>query len=263
MRVHALLVAASSLLLSACEIFNDDSTDIDTGVITVDTYTDGGAGFQVFPLAIFYRDADLTFNLPELNTCRVLRYVPDNDDQVANFPTMNVGASIQAALPGGTADLVANSNFGVTVYRPDVVMPHAPGDTLRIVVPSNDQFSASTIAVRTAEAFTLGPVGTTETNQNLTVEWTAPPEPGAFMQLALRYETETSQGGLNEQTVCMFADTGEGVIFAGNLVGWNNAMNDNREAVATRIRSRVVEVNSTKRLIAISTFTVPTELFTP
>lgn len=263
MRASRSLAAALLLPLLASVGCNDllDIDGADSGVINVPTYSNTPGQYLLNPLGIFYEDASLEFPTPTPGACGNIPFDPDEDGlQLSGFPTMNVGPHLVLTLPAVEDTLYRELDSGFHLYRRIAAggLSHTPGDTITIDVPGEAAFPASTIRVRTAEAFSFPPVGVPAVNDPLTITWTPAPVPGSVMRFSLRYAGETSIGELDQQLVCIFTDDGEATIDGTFLMGWVNATGGQRQVVATRIRSANVEISEKARLTMISTFQVPT-----
>jgi hypothetical protein len=258
MRASPLLAAATALALSACSDFLDTSGNADTGIITVPTFSDGGGGYLLSPLGIFYAESDLTLNVGNPGACSVLPYDPAQLPTTGGFSTMNVGPFLLADFPARQDTLYLAQEGGLRFYRPGQAagLLHTPGDTLVVTVPASANFPGTTILTRTAEPFDMDEVGVPALNNDLTVTWTAAPHPGSVMRYSLRYATENSPGGPDQQLICVFADDGEATIDAGFLQGWVTAVGS-RQVLATRIRYRQAEVDERHRLALVSSFDRP------
>lgn len=263
MRAPRPLVAALLLSLISTAACNDllETDGSDSGVINVPTYSNTPGQYLLNPLAVFYENANLTFPSPTVGACGNLPFDPDETGLVlSGFPTMNIGTHVVMTLGTEEDTLYRAFDSGFHLYRPGGSggLLHTPGDTLTIDVPGDTKFPASTIRVRTAEAFEFVEPGVPAINDPLTITWTPAPEPGSVMRFSLRYAGEQSIGPLDQQLVCIFADDGEGTIDGSFLNGWVHSTGGQRQVVATRIRSATVEVSDEANLTMISVFQVPT-----
>jgi hypothetical protein len=119
-------------------------------------------------------------------------------------------------------------------------------------------YPAVGIKVRSAEVFDHSPVPVPAEGEDITVTWDPAAEPGAIMSFSLRYAVSPSEGVLNQQLFCGFADDGTHTFPAAMLAGWRNSLLDTREVKATRLRYNEVTVDARTRVAFISTFSRPT-----
>jgi hypothetical protein len=264
MRAPILAVAAFSLLTTGCgDLLNTEG--VDSAVVSLSTYSNGAGGYVLSPIALVYADGNVTYTPPISGQCGTAPFDPDETTNVSGGETMNVGPFILTDLPTRQDTLYGVVEFGIRLYRLGALggMLVNPGDTLTLTILEGGEFPAAAVDIRTAEDFSFDPVPVPDINVDIELAWRGAAEPGSQMRYSLRYANELSTGVLNEQLVCIFADDGEATIPANFLQGWVNAVGGQRQVVATRIRSREVQVDDKSRVTLISTFQVPTPQLNP
>jgi hypothetical protein len=256
MRLRIPVVVALALTAAGCLDVSIPNSGR-AGFMTVSTYDDGASAFVISPVAAFYASSGIAFDAPVAETCQLLAYAP-----VVNVPssasTVDAGERVVLTLPLRVDTLLPQDEFGFQVYRHGAAtgIAHAPGDTLRITVPGGTGFPAAALAVRTAEDFTHDPVGVVPQGEDMTITWTAAPEPGSIMLVSLRYANELSSGEINQQVRCSFTDDGSATIPGFLLTGWNATVGD-QETVFTRMRTAQVELGGDARMMVLATFNRP------
>jgi len=228
------------------------------GAITAAAFDAGAANYAMRPEAAFYDETDLSYVPFPTDTCLLASYFPTTSVSTGSLRFMNAGDFLQASVSGRTDSLRPVANINVPIYRTPSAggIPYVPGDTLTIVIPGA-AFPASAISMRTAEAFTHGAIGIPAEGQPLSLTWTPATVSGSQMTFSLRYANSVATAGLNEQVFCSFVDDGAATVPAIFLTGWVNALGEQRETRATRIRSREVTVDARTKLSLLSTFSQP------
>lgn len=252
--------ATVALVLSSMGCLDDlDVPDTKAGFITIDLISTGGDAYAARPFGVFYDETNLRFNRAEPGQCNVVPYFSD-DTQFTPGKTMNVGATVAVSLPTGTDELVVAEEFDFTYYRTVTTSGIAltPGDTMTFTIPGGDGFPEATIADATPEPFTFGDVGVPEESAPIPLTWTPATIDGSIINFSLRFADDFSNGEVNRQVSCWFADDGAGEIPATHTDGWIRSQGDIRQVVVTRLRSKIVELSEDVSLTMVSTLAVPT-----
>lgn len=228
------------------------------GMIVMDTY-EMGPDYVVSPIATFYHRTNSTFKPATADSCFISPF--NSGGQTIALETMDVGDALSINLPGTTETLTPITEFGYTYYHfePAAGIQMTPGDTVEVQVPGRTgAYPPVNIRVRSAEVFDHSAIPVPADGEDIAVTWDPAPLPGAIMSFSLRYAVAPSEGLLNQQLFCAFADDGAHTIPWGLLAGWRNSILDTREVKATRMRYSEVTVDSRTQLAFISTFSRPT-----
>ena len=264
-RLRSFAILALVVLAAACVDTLEPSKNR-FGLVTYAAFTDEVRGYVMDPEAVFYDQTDLRYTPPPADSCVVAAYTPPVLVG-SSFPTMSAGEALVSRVGAQRDTLRGAVEFGAFVYRPvrRTGIPFTPGDTVTVEIPGSPTgFPAATVILRTAEAFTADSIGIPETAEaNLPLAWTAAPVSGSLMTVALRYGNAFSNGQLNEQVFCGFADDGSATIRAELLTGWRNAAPGLRESRMIRLRSRELEIDDRTTLTVLSSFARPIGAFSP
>lgn len=229
------------------------------GTLTAGAFDNGGGTYVMRPEAAFYDQTDLSYIPAVGDTCVVVNYNPVQTIN-SGLILLNAGEFLFTSIGGRVDTMTTPGGSSLRVYSalPPRGIPYIPGDTLSVTVPgAPGGFPASSISIRTAEAFTHGAIGVPAENIELPLTWTPAPVTGSQMTFSLRYANSVSGGALNEQVFCSFTDDGAASINANYLGGWRTALNNNRSTRALRVRSREVTVDARTRLSIISSYGQP------
>ena len=261
--VRPLVLAAALLLpLGACRE-TIEVTETNFGLIEVDATAGASAGQYVTrPSAAFFRAQRtaavmLTTNVNDVcETELSFSETPLTSDELkfldAGSVTLTFGATSATLSEVAGEDLIN--------YRSPASVAFTPGDSVMATVGGGGQtgFPNSTLKAKTAEPFTFGAVGVPLLGQPLPLTWTPASDPNSVMTLSLRFAA-TGSTKLDRQLFCALRDDGSYTIQSGLLVGWINAQNGMRQAVAQRVRSTPTRVG-TATLQIRSRFTLPVQI---
>ncbi len=258
MRARVLSFAVLLLSSTAC-IDTLQQSNGRFGTVTAGAFGNGVGSYVMRPEAAFYDKTDLSYTPASGDTCVIANYNPVQTINTG-LVTLNAGEFLLTSIGGRVDTMAAIAGSSLRVYsaiRP-LGIPYTPGDSLTITIPgAPGGFPASSITIRTAEAFTHGTIGIPVENVALPLTWTPAPSAGSQMTFSLRYSNSVSGGALNEQIFCSFTDDGAASINANYLGGWITALNGNRATRALRVRSREVTVDARTRLSIISSYGQP------
>lgn len=262
MRLSRLALAALALSSMGC-LEGLDTPDGKAGFITVDLQSTSGDAYATRPLGVFYDETSLRFNPAVPGRCAELPFFDDDPDFNAG-KTMNVGESVVATLPSGTGTLLPTTEFDFTFYRASDAggIPVVPGEVISFAIPGGDGYPAAMIADATPEVFTFADVPVPLVAQDIDITWTPPTTEGSIINFSLRFADDFSEGPVNRQISCWFTDDGADQIPASFMDGWIRARDGVRYVSATRLRSKVLQVEDDVELTMISTLSVPTESIT-
>lgn len=262
MRSRSPLLVALALSASACIEPLETATGR-FGAITAAAF-EAGAAYTMRPEAAFYGQTDLSYTPFANDTCLVAQFFPNSSTINGSLRFLDAGERLLTSIGGRVDTLVPVPGIALRIYQsPNAAgIPYTPGDTLTLTIPGAE-FPASAISVRTAETFTHGAIGVPAADQPLALTWTAAPSGGSNMTFSLRYANSFSTTGLNEQVFCSFIDDGAATVPASVLGGWVNALNNQRQTKATRIRAREVIVDARTRVSLLSTFSQPINTTSP
>jgi hypothetical protein len=257
--IRYVAVLAGALALAACNSDRFGPAREKTGFISATTYDGGGGTFALRFLGAFYKYDGLTTGIPAAETCQGAAYTPQNTG-VATLPTISAGEYLFTQVSGRSDTLFQTAGLGLTAYQLLTVnaVPFTPGDTLTINVPGEaGGFPATTLRVRTAEAFTHDPVGTGTSGQPLTITWTPATSPGSLMVFSLRLNTSGTADLPNAQIYCVFNDDGSGEVSASLADVWRSALPASRSVQASRIRQTEVAFDANTKVTLLSYFDRP------
>ncbi len=229
------------------------------GFINLQTYDDSLAGPVLKPVGAFYHYSHIPTGFVTNDTCVVAGYNATNVG-LLTLPTLDAGDVLIAKVSGRTDSLFQESSTGMLLYGVLTVpfIPFTPGDTMDITIPgAPGGFPPTSIKVRTAEAFTLTPFLKGASGDPITVNWTAAPEPGARMNLSLRFSSLFDNNTPNTQVFCSVADDGSHVVPAELAEYWREAPDSSRSVAIARIRHSVVSLSSRIRVTLTSSYEQP------
>lgn len=259
----ALTILASALTLGACIDTLEPSVNR-FGLVTYPTSQDEARGYIMDPEAVFYDRTDLQYTPPATDSCVVQAYAPPLTAG-SSFLTVSAGEFLVSAVGTQRDTMRAATEVGALVYRPTrrTGITFTPGDSVRLEIPGTPAgFPRAAVTLRTAEAFTFAPVDPTAAlDQDLDLSWSPAPVPGSLMTVALRYANARSNGPVNEQVFCGFADDGRATIRADLLAGWRANAAGLRETRFIRLRSVELRLDDRNTLTVLSSFSVPTPTF--
>lgn len=257
---RALPVLAVALAASAAACLDvgiPQATQV--GFLAQSTHSDGGSGYVAIPEATFYANVNLVVSSPPVDSCFIAPVLAPSDPN-SSLLTLDAGPVIFTRIGTREDTLQPMLTSGQISYRPrsGTRILFTPGDSIDITVPGAPIGFPSVITkARTSEEFTHQPVVVPLSAQDVPFRWTAAPQPGSRMVLSLRYANPQSSGDVNEQIYCGFVDDGSGTVPSALTAGWINALDGRRAIRATRLRTHVIDVTSTRRFSFISTFTLP------
>ena len=244
-----------TLLLTACLGGVEPPPDRNYGFIIMDAKPNG-ENYVTLPLGIFYRSPALA--LPDL-TPRNFCYegLHDSTGAVVN-PSLNhldPGDFIDVSVSGSGAEMVLFDTLSAEIYRPHAPLSFTPGDTAVFESEGGADFESFTVRAKTAEPFTMEPVGLPAAGASLPLVWTAAPSAGSKMIVSLRW---TNEG--EPETIyllyCDLEDDGAFAIPSSQVIGWRQA--HTRQVIATRERvAAPAIVGATLRVISNFEVQVP------
>lgn len=250
---RVLSAVLATLLLTGCLGSVDPVVQRKYGFIIMET-RDSSAVYSTSPLGIFYRSQPLA--LPDTQA-RDFCFTGFVDSTATGFNPnldhLDAGDFISMRLSGVETELVWKDSTQVSaeVYRPNAVVAFTPGDTVFFDAPGGPDFPSFVARLKTAEPFTMQPVGLPAQGASLTLSWSAPSGPGSKMIVSLRWKSDLDQNVIN-QLYCDLTDDGSFVIPSQQVIGWRLATE--RQVVATRERTTTPVITGVT-LRAISNFT--------
>lgn len=225
-----------------------------TGFVSAVSYDAGGGNYGLRVTGAFYKQDGLATGLVPPDSCRGLPYDP-NPGTLAFFTTLDAGERLHTLIGGRRDTLWKTSTSGVLTYSLQTVaaIPFTPGDTLELEIPgATGGFPGTTLAVRTAEAFTYDPIGNPAEAQPLQITWTPPPAPGAMMVFSLRFNSTGVSETPDAQLYCVFNDDGSGSVPAQLAAVWGASSQASRGIAASRVRldEHVFDANTKVTLLS-------------
>lgn len=207
-----------------------------------------------------YEAPNLSIGIGTPGTCQVGVYstTPGGDQP----PTLDAGASFTATVSGNSAPLprIVAGRFTRYDMAEATSIAYTPGDTLRVDIPGGaaGSYPATSIRVRTAEAFSHDPVPVPEEGEPMNLAWSPAVVAGSVMTVALRYSTVAGQTIPNVEVYCVFDDDGSGVVPASyaTLVAASEVAS--RSVEFARVREASIIVAERTRARAFSFYSVPT-----
>lgn len=247
-----ILLIAVALGLSGCLGSLDPLPPRNYGFIFFNTVSDGDQHITQ-PFGIFYRAQEM--ELPSL-VPRDFCFEGIHDSTDTGFSRvldhLDAGNAIRIDLSGKQTDLIPSTLSGAEVYQAPSPIMFTPGDTAVVQSAGGADVDAFSIRAKTAEPFTMQPVGLAAAGANLPLVWTAATTPGSKMIVSLRWQTQTT-GGTTMELYCDLADDGSFAVPAPQLFGWREATT--RQVVAIRERT-VAPIPAGATLRVISNFEV-------
>lgn len=255
MRASRPLLAAALLAAAACSRADLRVQQEDYAVIYLDAVPVAG-GTSVSPYATFFRSQPLGIatSVSPLDSCRLAAY-SDSTTAIANTAGIDAGATVKVSVSGDSVSLTPTVQPGIRTYRlpGSQGLLFTPGDTVRITIPgAPGGFLASTIAARTADAFTRSALPVPDTGAAIALTWTPDALPGSSMLVSLRYNAPGTSL-LNTQVFCSLVDDGTFTIPSAVLAGWRAA--SVRDAVTSRWRTEIRQIGNSF-LIVSSTYSL-------
>lgn len=246
-----------SLFATAClEPFALSSTQV--GVITLRTHLD-----DTTPVlrgsASFYEVAGLQLSFVEPTACAPFAYVADVPED--DFGSLNAGDSLSFTVQGLSESATRRQAGSLIRYamRDLDFLSFASGDTLTLTVPGEaDGFVATSAKIRLAESFIADTIPDQVNGLPLELSWTPATATGSFMIVSLRYATAPSMSAPNTEIFCIFDDDGTGSIPASYAQAWASSNVATQEYAFTRAREALVVVDSKRRLMLRSLYSLPT-----
>jgi len=257
--IRYVAVLAGILSLAACNSDRFGPAKERTGFISATAYDGGGGAFALRFLGAFYKYDGLSTGIPAAETCQGAPYTPQNTT-VASLPTVEAGEYLFTQVSGRSDTLFRSAGLGLSTYQLLTVnaVPFTPGDTLTLVVPGEaGGFPGTTMRVRTAEAFTHDPIGSGNSGQPLTINWTPATVPGSLMVFSLRFNSTGTASIPNAQIYCVFNDDGSGEVSAALAEVWRGTLEDSRSVQASRIRQTEVVFDENTKVTLLSYFDRP------
>src|SRR5688500_12174267 len=147
------------MLLTACLGSVEPAPERNYGFIIMDSRPEG-SGFRTLPLGIFYRSPPLSLPDP---TPRDFCFEGQHDSTGTGVnPSLNhldPGTSIAITIGGATGAMVPFDTLSAEIYRPHAPLAFTPGEVALFASEGGADFAAFSVSAKTAEAFTMDPVG--------------------------------------------------------------------------------------------------------
>jgi hypothetical protein len=215
-----------------------------------------GAVYQTLPLGFFYKSTPLALPDPTpRDFCFEGLHDSTGTGVNPGLNHINPGSSIAVTVSGGSTQMVRFDSLNAEIYRPHAPLTFSPGDTALFESPGSADLTAFTIRAKTAEAFTMEPVGLPAAGASLPLAWTPAPAPGSKMIVSLRWENEGEED-TTYLLYCDLVDDGSFSIPSSRVIGWRNAFT--REVIATRERVQTpATLGATLRVISNFEIHVP------
>lgn len=236
---NALFALAASAALTGCLDASDPEADRAFGSLSlVSGPAEGGA--SVRPSAFFFLAPPSTVNVPNSRftsgTCGNPQAFTEPPAGGPPLGELSAGEALTLTV-SGTAVTLPRTGLEEFAYQASSAITFTPGDSARLDVPGEEgQFPAFTLAVKTAEAFVLEPVGVPAVGDDMAVRWTPAGDTSSAMLISLRYAAPNTTT-INQEIFCDARDTGEIDVSSVVLNGWREAGNGLRQVVATRART--------------------------
>jgi hypothetical protein len=241
MRKFPGLIAASAIVLAACNVSSDLPTNQRLGFVTIsqfgagDTATIDVVGSFLQPSATIQPNIQNTAAVPD--TCAVYDYQgpPENPGPI-KVDNLNAGDSIVITTDKATGKLVPVINVAGSVdYRlADGRLPFTPGSDVTIEVPGDTGgFPAQTVKVGTFAAPSFTPVER-HPDEDLDLHWSSGGAQYGAMQIQFLY-SNNSNTTPNRGMLCMLRDDGSYTIPRFLVAGeWVASPDDAQSAMAIR-----------------------------
>ena len=248
-------VLLGTLVLTACLGSVEPAPARSYGFIIMDSRPNG-ENFVTVPLGIFYRSAPLA--LPDVTPrdfCFEGLFDSTGTGVNPSLDHLDPGEFIVVSVSGVEAEMVPKDTLSAEIYRPNAPVAFTPGDSAIFESSGGADFEPFTLRAKTAEAFTMNPVGLPAAGASLPLTWTAAPAAGSKMIVSLRWENQNEPNTTN-QLYCDLEDDGAFAIPSSQLIGWRNAFT--RQVVATRERVATPQtIGATLRVISNFEIDVP------
>ena len=255
-------IAGAAAVTAACNL--DSSLDVDTvrnyGFVTIAAGTRASGEYRTQPTAEFFRGTltSVPNSAIRSDTCAASATFQDPPPPLTGVSDLTAGAAISLAFGSRTESLVPGAFQGRTRYAlaAGASAAHTPGDSVTVTIPGG-AFPATTMRAKTAEPFTISAITPPAAGQNIQLQWTPAVDANSGMIISLRYAAAGSGSTLNREIRCFFDDDGADSVPTRYAQLWGSPTVTVREAVATRIRTRLIPVVGGLAEV-ISLFTVPT-----
>ena len=243
MRHSRPLLVLTALIMAACANGDINVPSEDYAVIYLDAEPGGAGQATVDPVATFFRSQPLLIatSVSPRDSCFLASFT-DSASTIANTTGIDGGATVTLDLSGTSTALTSTAQPTVRTYRVPfgAAVLFTPGDTVRVTIPgANGGFVPTTIAARTADAYTRSALPVPAIGQGIDLTWTPDTRAGSSMLVSLRYNAPASTM-LTRQVFCSLIDDGAFTIPSATLGDWRGA--SVREAVTTRWRTEVKQV---------------------
>ena len=243
------------LLLTACLGSVEPAPERNYGFIIMDSRAVGSA-YQTLPLGIFYKSPPLALPDPmPRDFCFDGQHDSTGTGVNPSLNHLDPGTAIALSVSGASTQMVPFDTLSAEIYRPHAPIAFTPGDTALFESLGGADFAPFTVRAKTAEAFTMNPVGLPAAGASLPLVWTAAPSPGSKMIVSLRWENE-NEPNTTYLLYCDLVDDGAFSIPSSQLLGWRNAFT--RQVIAIRERVHTPQtVGATLRVISNFEIAVP------
>lgn len=248
-------VLVGTLLLTACLGSVDPVPARNYGFILMDARPNGES-YVTAPIGIFYRSAPLSLPSPiPRDFCFEGQFDSTGTGISPSLDHLDPGDFIAMTVSGAVAQLVPKDSLSAILYRPNAPVAFVPGDSAVFESQGGADIAAFEIRARTAEPFTMDPVGLPAVGASLPLVWTGATTPNSKMIVSLRWENE-GEPNTTFQLYCDLQDDGSFSIPSSQVIGWRNAFT--RQVVATRERMAApVTAGTTLRVISNFEIHVP------
>jgi hypothetical protein len=250
--IRPAVVVLATLATAAC-LGVDPTPNQKIGLVTLRAFNSGGDDV-LRGTAVFYRIAGLQVGRAQPQFCANFAYsaAADVPSGVGGPTTMDAGLSLLFTTRGGSESALRNTVGSFLNYNfpASIGVPQVANDTVTVSIPGAlGGFEPMTIRMPVADAFTAtDPALDYVENEDLTVNWTPPANPGSVMVVALRFSNNPDVLEPNIELACSFVDNGSGVIPAQSLNNWSQSAPASRSFVFLRLRDTIV--NFDERVLA-------------
>jgi hypothetical protein len=238
----AVVTTVGALACNESLSLNENST---WGFIFLQAQDGGGGTYRVAPNGVFFlgQITGIPDSRVRPDTCFEARTFTGESSTFEGVTFLDAGASITTKLGTVSHEIPRTVIAGNTSYElaGGATLAYTPGDTVRVTIPgATGGFPQATVNGRTAEAFTIQPITAPTDNKPIQLRWTAAIDTGSSLILSLRYRPINSTATL--EIPCAFNDDGIDSILFADYSAWSASTNQQTTAVATRLRTSLVQV---------------------
>jgi hypothetical protein len=258
------MMVAAVVLVASCNLDSslDFSSERNYAFVTIPGAQRSTGEYRTQPTAEFFRGSIGTIPNSSVipDTCGLNPNFTETSSPLTGLTDLTAGASITLEFDSGTETLLPEPYQGRTRYElpADASAPYTPGDSVVVTIPGG-AFPATTLEAKTAEPFTITGLSTPAAGENMQLQWTPADDNQSGMIISLRYAAPGTGSALNREVRCFFVDNGADSVPTRFAQLWASPTVTRREAVATRLRTRIVSVSGALAEV-ISFFQVPTPI---